>query len=67
MAGDVPMTSCIGKVEEPLIITPGVGKYKKAMDNHLMLIEKKQMKLLILLLQFYVSAMVLMMTTFKHI
>lgn len=29
MAGDVPMTSCIGKVEEPLIITPGVGKYKK--------------------------------------
>lgn len=29
MVEDVPMTSCIGKLEEPLIITPGVGKYKK--------------------------------------
>lgn len=29
MAGDIPMTSCIGSTEEPLIITPGVGKYKK--------------------------------------
>lgn len=29
MAGDIPMTSCIGGTEEPLIITPGVGKYKK--------------------------------------
>lgn len=29
MAGDIPMTSCIGNTEEPLIITPGVGKYKK--------------------------------------
>ena len=29
MAGDTPMTSCIGAMEEPLIITPGVGKYKK--------------------------------------
>ena len=28
-AGDTPMTSCIGTMEEPLIITPGVGKYKK--------------------------------------
>lgn len=23
------MTSCMGNIEEPLIITPGVGKYKK--------------------------------------
>lgn len=29
MAGNTPMTSCIGAMEEPLIITPGVGKYKK--------------------------------------
>lgn len=29
MAGDIPMTSCIGCTKEPLIITPGVGKYKK--------------------------------------
>lgn len=29
MAGNAPMTSCIGAMEEPLIITPGVGKYKK--------------------------------------
>lgn len=29
MAGDTPMTSCIGNLEEPLIITPGVGKYEK--------------------------------------
>ena len=33
MTGDVPMTSCIGKVEEPLIITPGVGKYKKGYEQ----------------------------------
>ena len=33
MAGDVPMTSCIGKVEEPLIITPGVGKYEKGYEQ----------------------------------
>lgn len=29
MAGNIPMTNCIGTVEEPLIITPGIGKYKK--------------------------------------
>ena len=29
MAGNTPMTSCIGAMEEPLIITPGVSKYKK--------------------------------------
>jgi hypothetical protein len=29
MAGDIPMTNCIGTVKEPLIITPGIGKYKK--------------------------------------
>ena len=29
MAGGIPMTSCIGAMEHPLIITPGVGKYKK--------------------------------------
>ena len=33
MAGDTPMTSCIGAMEEPLIITPGVGKYKKGYEQ----------------------------------
>jgi len=30
---DTPMTSCIGTMEEPLIITPGVGKYKKGYEQ----------------------------------
>ena len=29
MAGDTPMTSNMGLASDPLIITPGVGKYKK--------------------------------------
>ena len=29
MAGDTPMTSSMGLASDPLIITPGVGKYKK--------------------------------------
>jgi hypothetical protein len=29
MAGDTPMTSSMGLTSDPLIITPGVGKYKK--------------------------------------
>lgn len=29
MSDYTPMTSCVGNIEEPLIITPGVGKYKK--------------------------------------
>ena len=29
MAGDTPMTSCMAFPSDPLIITPGVGKYKK--------------------------------------
>ena len=67
MAGNTPMTSCIGAMEEPLIITPGVGKYKKGYEQPLMFIENKGIRQLMTLLQFYVLAMVSMMIIFKLI
>ncbi len=33
MNGDNPIMSCIGNLKDPLIITPGVGKYKKGYNE----------------------------------